>query len=85
MPIDRQRPRRVPASAAIAPEALAAWFVEHGHPAYRARQVLDAAWKGRETAFADILTLPAALRDDLEPRSASIRPPTARSARPTAG
>ena len=45
---------------------MAAWFVEHGHPGYRARQVLDAVWKGRETSFGEILTLPAALRDELD-------------------
>ena len=31
----------------VTPEALAAWFAERGHPGYRARQVLDAAWTGR--------------------------------------
>jgi 23S rRNA (adenine2503-C2)-methyltransferase len=48
------------------PEALAAWFADRGEPAYRARQVLDAAWRGRRAAFAEILTLPGGLRADLE-------------------
>ena len=59
-------PDKRPGIGGVTPEALAAWFVERGQPAYRARQVLDAVWKGRETAFAEILTLPAPLRDDLE-------------------
>ena len=47
------------------PETLAAWFTERGQPAYRARQVSDAVWAGRATAFDDVLTLPAGLRSDL--------------------
>ncbi len=54
-----------PGIGGVTPEALTAWFTERGHPGYRARQVLDAAWKGRESAFSEILTLPAALRDEL--------------------
>ena len=36
-----------PGIGGVTPEDLEAWFTERGHPAYRARQVLDAAWKGR--------------------------------------
>src|SRR5262245_61399611 len=50
----------------VAPEALRAWLVEHGQPAYRARQVLDAVWRGRQAGFDEILTLPSELRADLE-------------------
>ena len=55
-----------PGIGGVTPEALSAWFVERGQPAYRARQVLDAVWKGRESSFSEILTLPAPLRDELD-------------------
>jgi len=55
-----------PGIAGLVPEALESWMVAHGQPAYRARQVLDATWRGRQGSFTDILTLPAALRADLE-------------------
>ncbi len=54
-----------PGIGGLTPGELAAWFAEHGQPVYRAKQVLDAAWRGRQTSFAEILTLPAALRDEL--------------------
>ncbi|MEI7745229.1 MAG: 23S rRNA (adenine(2503)-C(2))-methyltransferase RlmN, partial [Chloroflexota bacterium] len=50
----------------LTPDELAAWFTAHGRPAYRARQVLDAVWRGRQTSFAEIRTLPGPLRDELE-------------------
>ena len=37
-----------PGIGGVTPEDLEAWFTERGHPAYRARQVLDAAWGGRQ-------------------------------------
>jgi 23S rRNA (adenine2503-C2)-methyltransferase len=43
-----------------------AWFVEHGAPAYRARQVADAIWRGTATSAAEMQTLPGPLRDALE-------------------
>ena len=55
-----------PGLSGLTPEALAAWFDERGEPAYRARQVADAVWGGATGSVDDILTLPAALRDDLE-------------------
>jgi 23S rRNA (adenine2503-C2)-methyltransferase len=55
-----------PGIGGVTPEDLEAWFTERGHPAYRARQVLDAAWGGQAGAFSEILTLPAPLRDELE-------------------
>ena len=55
-----------PGVGGLEPDALAAWFAERGQPAYRGRQVLDAAWRGRQASFAEILTLPAPLRADLE-------------------
>ena len=54
-----------PGIGGLAPSELAAWFRERAMPGYRARQVLDAAWRGREVSFAEILTLPGALRDQL--------------------
>ncbi len=61
------RPRdERPGISGITPEELSAWFADRGEAAYRARQVLDAAWRGRDVSFAEILTLPAALRADLE-------------------
>jgi 23S rRNA (adenine2503-C2)-methyltransferase len=60
------RPRdERPGIGGVTPDELAAWFVEHGQPAYRAKQVLDAAWRGRQTSFAGIQTLPAPLREEL--------------------
>ena len=61
------RPRdERPGVAGLLPEELAAWFTAHGQPAYRARQVQDAAWRGRQASFDEILTLPAALRPELD-------------------
>jgi 23S rRNA (adenine2503-C2)-methyltransferase len=54
-----------PGVGGLAPEELAAWFTGNGHEAYRSRQVLDAAWRGGQTAFSEMLTLPAFLRDEL--------------------
>jgi len=55
-----------PGLSGLTPEALAAWFDERGEPAYRARQVADAVWRGQTGSVADIRTLPAALRARLE-------------------
>jgi len=54
-----------PGIGGLAPADLAAWFTERGHAAYRARQVLDAVWRGHQVAFDGILTLPPALRAEL--------------------
>lgn len=55
-----------PGVAGLAPEELAAWSREHGLPAYRAKQVLDAVWRGRRASFDEVLTLPASLREQLK-------------------
>jgi 23S rRNA (adenine2503-C2)-methyltransferase len=55
-----------PGIGGLAPGELAAWFAGRGEPAYRARQVLDAAWRGRQAGFGEILTLPGPVRADLE-------------------
>jgi 23S rRNA (adenine2503-C2)-methyltransferase len=54
-----------PGIGGVTPDELAAWFAERGHPAYRARQVLDAAWRGQQAGFEEILTLPTPLRAEL--------------------
>ena len=67
------RPRdQRPGVAGLDPDALAAWCVAHDQPAYRARQVLDAVWRGGQQRFEEILTLPAPLRDRAR-RRASLR------------
>jgi 23S rRNA (adenine2503-C2)-methyltransferase len=55
-----------PAVAGLTPDELAAWLTERGQPTYRARQVLDAVWHGTAQGFADVLTLPATLREELD-------------------
>jgi 23S rRNA (adenine2503-C2)-methyltransferase len=55
-----------PGISGLAPDALEAWFTSRGEPSYRARQVADAVWSRHATGAADIRTLPAALRDELE-------------------
>jgi 23S rRNA (adenine2503-C2)-methyltransferase len=55
-----------PGIAGLAPGELVAWLGERGVPAYRARQIEQAAWRGREAAFADITTLPADLKAELD-------------------
>ncbi|MFL5757853.1 MAG: 23S rRNA (adenine(2503)-C(2))-methyltransferase RlmN [Chloroflexota bacterium] len=66
-----QRPSRQPTDArpgvsGIDAAALAAWLEAHGQPAYRARQVLDAVWRGGVTGWDEVSTLPAPLRAALE-------------------
>lgn len=47
------------------PETLAAWLKEHGHPAYRAKQVHKWIFERRAATFADMTDLPKQLREDL--------------------
>jgi 23S rRNA (adenine2503-C2)-methyltransferase len=54
-----------PGIGGLLPEDLAAWFAERGQPSYRARQVLDAAWRGRQASLDEVLTLPASVRMEL--------------------
>ena len=61
------RPRdERPGVTGLLPEELGAWFTAHDQPAYRARQVQDAAWRGSQESFDQILTLPTALRPELD-------------------
>ena len=54
-----------PGVSGLSAEELTVWAAERGLPAYRARQVLDAVWRGRQDDFAQVLTLPAAIREQL--------------------
>jgi 23S rRNA (adenine2503-C2)-methyltransferase len=54
-----------PGASGLAPEEVRAWAKERGLPGYRARQVLDAVWRTRQTSFAEVLTLPGPLREQL--------------------
>jgi 23S rRNA (adenine2503-C2)-methyltransferase len=54
-----------PGLSGLSIEALVRWFADRGEPAYRARQVGDAIWRGDATATDDVRTLPAALREAL--------------------
>jgi 23S rRNA (adenine2503-C2)-methyltransferase len=54
-----------PGLSGLPAEALEAWFAARGEPAYRARQVADAVWRGDATTFDEIRTLPAPLREAL--------------------
>jgi 23S rRNA (adenine2503-C2)-methyltransferase len=47
-------------------------------PAYRAKQVYEAIYRGRATDLADISALPAALRESLNERLASMSFPISR-------
>jgi 23S rRNA (adenine2503-C2)-methyltransferase len=55
-----------PGLAGLEPEALREWLVGHGQTGYRARQVADALWRGHVRSAAEIRTLPAALRAELD-------------------
>ncbi len=55
-----------PGLSGIPLDVLGAWLAERGLPAYRGRQIGDAIWGGSAATFADAVTLPAALRADLE-------------------
>jgi len=55
-----------PGLSGIPTDALVPWFADRGEPAYRARQVGDALWRGEAISSDDIRTLPVALRDALD-------------------
>jgi 23S rRNA (adenine2503-C2)-methyltransferase len=54
-----------PGLSGVLPADLSAWVVGRGEPAYRARQVADAIWRGTATSPAEVPTLPLALREAL--------------------
>jgi 23S rRNA (adenine2503-C2)-methyltransferase len=55
-----------PGLSGVPLDALTAWLAERGEPAYRGRQVTDAVWGGQAGSIADVRTLPAGLRGELE-------------------
>jgi len=55
-----------PGLSGVLPETIEAWLTERGHPRYRARQVADGLWRAHARSAADIPTLPAPLRDELD-------------------
>ncbi len=55
-----------PGIGGVTSEELVSWLGARDEPAYRARQVLDAAWRTRATGFDEVLTLPAPLRTALD-------------------
>ncbi len=55
-----------PGISAVTTDDLKAWLVAQGQPAYRARQVADAAWGHKATGFDDVRTLPGDLRAALD-------------------
>jgi 23S rRNA (adenine2503-C2)-methyltransferase len=63
LPVVTRDPR--PGLSGLTSAELASWLADRGHPAYRARQIADAVWRGTAGSLDDVSTLPAALRDDL--------------------
>jgi len=54
-----------PGISGVTPTELEAWFAGLGEPAYRARQVLDAVWRGGADSADAVATLPAGIRTSL--------------------
>jgi 23S rRNA (adenine2503-C2)-methyltransferase len=55
-----------PGLSGVPLDALIAWLTERGQQAYRGRQVADAVWSGQVGSIAEVRTLPAGLRAELE-------------------
>ncbi len=55
-----------PGISGVTPDELAAWAKGQGLAGYRARQLQDAVWRGRNASFDEVLTLPAPIRVQLE-------------------
>lgn len=51
----------------LTPDQIDPVLNEHGHPAYRGKQVLDWIWKKRAASWEEMTNVPAALRDQLAP------------------
>jgi len=51
-----------PGLSGVAPDELARWFEARAEPAYRARQVAEALWRGAAVTPAEISALPGSLR-----------------------
>jgi 23S rRNA (adenine2503-C2)-methyltransferase len=55
-----------PGLSGLEPTDLVSWLTARGEPAWRARQVLDAVWRGPAASTDDVRTLPAALRTAID-------------------
>jgi 23S rRNA (adenine2503-C2)-methyltransferase len=55
-----------PGVSGLTPAELTAWLAERDQPAFRARQVLDATWRSGAERAAEVMTLPAPLRQALD-------------------
>ena len=55
-----------PGLSGLADAELERWLADEGQPAYRARQIRDAVWRGNAATAEEMLTLPAALRTRLD-------------------
>ena len=55
-----------PALAGLPEGALEEWLAAQGQPKYRAAQIRDAVWRGLAATTAEMVTLPAGLRSELE-------------------
>jgi 23S rRNA (adenine2503-C2)-methyltransferase len=66
LPVARPARDPRPGLSGVEPSQLEAWFAARGEPAYRARQVEDALWRGTATSADGIRTLPAGLRAALD-------------------
>jgi 23S rRNA (adenine2503-C2)-methyltransferase len=55
-----------PGLSGLADGRLEAWLAGHGQPAFRTKQVRDAVWGGNAQSVDEMLTLPAALRAELD-------------------
>ncbi|HYK95909.1 MAG TPA: 23S rRNA (adenine(2503)-C(2))-methyltransferase RlmN [Candidatus Dormibacteraeota bacterium] len=55
-----------PGISALDRPALEQWLVEHGQPAFRARQIHDALWGGSAARPSDVTTLPQSLAAALD-------------------
>jgi 23S rRNA (adenine2503-C2)-methyltransferase len=55
-----------PGISGLTTDELSAWLEGRDAPPYRARQVADGVWAGTIGSFDELLTLPAALRAELE-------------------
>jgi 23S rRNA (adenine2503-C2)-methyltransferase len=64
LPVVATDPR--PGLSGVPIDRLVGWFAERGEPAYRARQVADAVWRGGAASTDEVRTLPGALREALE-------------------
>ena len=59
-------PAHRPGISAVARAPLEDWVASRGVPRYRARQLLDAIWRGTAATIDDVRTLPPQLRRDID-------------------